>query len=63
MYAIYCPLKGYFKGYELRNNQMTPQWGTLENNFQLAIFVNAQEALDEGAKHLAIAYHINQLPT
>lgn len=62
MTAIYDPIRGYFKGYEFRNNQMTPQWGTQEYNFTLAIFVDAQEALDEAKKHNAIAYSINQLP-
>lgn len=63
MYAVYSPAKGYFKGYLFQDNKMTPQWGSYLHNFTLAIFINAQDALDEAAKHGATAYHINQLPT
>lgn len=63
MYAIYCPIKGYFAGYEFKNNKLVPTWKTIEYDFMLAIYLDAQQALDEANKHSAIAYHINQLPT
>jgi hypothetical protein len=39
MYALISP-RGYFKGYEFQNNQMTPLWEKhfSEFNFSLAIF-------------------------
>jgi hypothetical protein len=62
MYAIHCPVLGYFTGYQLRNNQMQPIWAKNNTNFSLAIFHSASEALETAEKLEAIAYSLNQLP-
>jgi hypothetical protein len=62
MYAIYSYTKGYFKGYELRNNVMTAQWGTGEYDFHLAVFIDFKATVEEATKLSAVAYPINQLP-
>jgi 2-oxoglutarate dehydrogenase complex dehydrogenase (E1) component-like enzyme len=52
MYALISP-KGYFTGYQFRNNQMIPFWEAQfgEFNFSLAVFRDWDTAVEEAKKH------------